>query len=210
MPEGGRLTAHFQRLKEVASKERTTLGELFDNLSSDDHPLLIMLLSLPFVIPATPPGMSAIFGAVVIAASISMILAKPPWLPARFRNVVIKRKILTGVFEMGRRLAMRLERLVRPRLRVLTTSKTLRRIHGVTLVIGGFLLALPGPTFTNMPPAFLLIFLALGLIEEDGLLILVGYTALITALVLLIIFLPELIDAMVGVWNWCFGDAESE
>ena len=205
---GERLSAHFARLKEIAGRDGATLGELFDNLSSKDHPLLILLLSLPFLLP-TPPGLSAVFGAVIIAASIAMICGRPPGVPARFRGFSINGPYFAKVFDLSRRLAARIERWIRPRFRYLCKTEQLFRMHGVALAVLGLLLALPGPAFFNFPPAALLIIFALGIIEEDGALLAFGYTVLAAGIVAAILFLPLLIEVgtewTMALWNRLFG-----
>ncbi|MDJ0691746.1 MAG: exopolysaccharide biosynthesis protein [Xenococcaceae cyanobacterium MO_188.B32] len=69
-----------------------------------------------------------------------------------------------------------IERLARTRLEVVSRYWLLRRFHGICLVWNAILMALPLPIpFTNLLPAYTILVLAIGLLESDGLMLLIGY-----------------------------------
>jgi hypothetical protein len=85
--------------------------------------------------------------------------------------------LLKQAFEKGAHFVARFERLVRPRWLVLTQSVAVNIVHGLALVLAGVLLMFPlgQVPFSNTLPAVAILFLALGMLERDGLLIAGGY-----------------------------------
>ena len=67
---------------------------------------------------------------------------------------------------------VRAEKLLRPRLQVLS-SELMERVIGAVCLLLAVLLVLPIP-FGNMLPALAISFMALGLLERDGVWILIG------------------------------------
>jgi hypothetical protein len=73
---------------------------------------------------------------------------------------------------------------VKPRILGLSGSVHVNRINGLLLLLGGFLLILPIPfiPLSNMIPGYGILFLAIGMLQRDGALILLGYLLNIGAL----------------------------
>lgn len=174
-PQPERLSDEFDRLRESISGEHSTLSDLFRQLSVRDHPLIILILSLPFLIPVPMMGLSQLLGTVMITVSVAMMLGIPPWIPAKLARREIHSEVLKKLFSHGARISRRFEKYVRPRWPVLWKSDLMLRLHGIGFVAAAVLLILPGPPGTNVPPALALVSLSYGLMEEDGLLISLGY-----------------------------------
>ena len=63
------------------------------------------------------------------------------------------------------------------------------RLAGLSIAFGGLLLTLPMPIpFHNMLAAWAVVFLALGMMERDGLLVLLGHFTTLASLVLVCLF----------------------
>src|SRR6267378_3030381 len=77
-----------------------TLNQLLDRTEGRGIYLLIVVLSLPFVIPVSIPGFSIAFGAVITFLALRMALGLPPHLPKslgeRSFSPAIQKKLLTG------------------------------------------------------------------------------------------------------------------
>jgi hypothetical protein len=74
------------------------------------------------------------------------------------------------------RLARRLEGLVRPRLAFLHAGPGMARLAGLGVALAGLGLMLPLPIpFSNALPAWAVVLLAMGLMERDGLFVLLGH-----------------------------------
>jgi hypothetical protein len=113
-----------------------------------------------------------------------MALGLPPWLPKRLLDHRCDSKLLGKFLSLAGRALKRLDRYIRPRGRFLSLHPWMHRLNGLMIALCGFLLALPLPPGTNVPPACASILLSIGVLEEDDLFVAFGYilTTLITVL----------------------------
>jgi hypothetical protein len=92
---------------------------------------------------------------------------------------VVRRSIKRQSFARAMNVAVpwvrRAERLLKPRLGMITTGP-FERVIGLVCAVLALVLMLPIP-FANMTPAVAICILALALLEEDGVATLVGFTA---------------------------------
>jgi hypothetical protein len=84
----------------------------------------------------------------------------------------IPMKDFRTIVEKAEPYLLRFERLLRPRLTVMTTS-IVERLLGLVLLLLSVIVALPIP-FANQPPAVAQALISLGLIERDGVVVLIG------------------------------------
>ena len=79
-------------------------------------------------------------------------------------------------------MARQLEKFVRPRLAFLHAGAGMIRLIGLGIVIAGLGLMLPLPIpFSNHLPAWAVVLLAIGMMEKDGLCVLLGHLTVIIA-----------------------------
>jgi hypothetical protein len=153
-----------------------TLRELLERFGERGLLMLCIVLTIPFLLPASIPGSSIPFGLVIALNGIGVLTHRSPWLPARLMNRRLDAKHLIVVLEKAGRLFARLEGLMHPRLLILTHRGTIGRFNGILLVLSGILLMAPLPLpFSNTLPAYAALFLSAGSLERDGYLILAGY-----------------------------------
>jgi hypothetical protein len=135
--------------------------------------LLLAIFSLPNVIPTAVPGATIIFGIPSFLFAIQLAFGKKSLLLPGF---IARRRIETTAFQKTAQSVVaalrRFERLLKPRLGFLTTPYAERFIGGfcIVLAIGA---AAPIP-FGHSLPALSLAIIGLGLVEADGLAILLG------------------------------------
>jgi len=87
---------------------------------------MITLLSLPFLIPVPLVGISTLLNIGSFLLGVQLALGSSPWLPQRILRLHLSPALSTGLLKNLNRLHP-LERLVRPRLEVLTLSGLSRR-----------------------------------------------------------------------------------
>lgn len=156
--------------------EGLTLRELLERLGERGLLLLAMVLTIPFLLPVSIPGTSTPFGLVIALIGVGIITNRPPWLPDRLMRRRLTADNVVPVLERGARLCARVEKLIHPRLFLLTHPATLGRINGVLLVLSALLLMVPLPLpFSNTLPAYGVLFLAAGSLERDGYVVMAGY-----------------------------------
>jgi hypothetical protein len=144
-----------------------------------------MVLTIPFLVPVSIPGVSTVFGLVIILISIGIILNRLPWLPNRIMQREFETASLTPTLEKGAELFKRMDRWVRPRLNFLTDGAAINRINGLALLFGGLLLIFPFGfiPFSNTFPGWAILFLAVGMLQHDGAFILIGYILLVVTVI---------------------------
>ena len=174
----------MRNLRQNLPAEGLTLGDLLERLGHQGALVAALVFCLPFLLPVSIPGVSTAFGLVLILIGFGVVLDRVPWVPSRLRQRMIKSDSLSNALERGERLMLRLDKWSRPRLGALTHGATLNRINGLALSFAGVLLVLPlAPIpFSNTLPAAAALLLSLGMLQRDGLVILLGYLAILATL----------------------------
>jgi hypothetical protein len=153
------------------SKDRIFVSDILHAMEDRAVVALILLFALPNVLPV-PPGTSAILGAPLLFVTAQLALGKKPWLP----RAIARRSVATADFAalMNRATPWlaRAERLLRPRLQVLTRPAS-EQLIGALCVVLALILFLPIP-LGNMLPALAISVLALGILQRDGVWVLAG------------------------------------
>lgn len=158
-------------------KETVTLGELLELVGEQGLLLLCVILVIPFLFPVSIPGISTVFGILIILIGFGITINRVPWLPGALIRRELKREQLLPVFERGADFVNRLQRWMRPRLERLTAGARINRVHGAALMFGGVLLLMPLSIipFSNTLPAVAILLLAVGMLQRDGIFVIVGY-----------------------------------
>ena len=157
--------------------DKVTLRSLMQSIGEQGLLLLCVVLSLPFLIPVSIPGVSTVFGLGIILLGVAVTLNRMPWLPRRILDREIEADRLRPTLEKGLGIVARIDRFVRPRFGALTDNPVMDRVNGAMLVFCGLLLMAPFGfvPFSNTLPAVAILMLCFGMIQRDGLFILGGY-----------------------------------
>jgi hypothetical protein len=178
-----------QRLRTlVRSLPRTgiTLSELIHRVGSDGLLLLAALLTLVFLLPVSIPGVSTVFGAAILLIGLSRLLRRELWIPARLKHRVIGTRKLRPVLRKALPWLQKIERVSRPnRIGWLVMDGPVDRMNNASIILGAVLLMMPFGMipFSNTLPAIALLFLAIGLLQRDGVCVLLGYIANVATIV---------------------------
>lgn len=137
--------------------------------------MLLLPATLPAFIPIPIGG--ALSGPLVVLLAAQLLIGlRRPWLPAFIARRGPKRQTLARFERLVAPWLQRLERVVRPRLASMLDHRLASAITGLLLVLLGALLSLPIP-FTNYLLGGLILLFALALLERDGALMLVAWSA---------------------------------
>ena len=202
------FSAELRQLLERADGQAMTMGQIEEALpESTTYGMLMVFLALPFSLPVSIPGVSTPFGLAIMFIGICLIGGVHPRMPRRVKAVTIEFERLTGIVKKGTWLSQKLERFIRRgRLSLLVESKFSRRFIGAMVLSSGFYLGLPLPIpLTNTIPAYSLIFLAIGWMERDGLLVVVGYIFGAAAWLYVVGLWLAGSSVLTGVWTRTFG-----
>ncbi len=170
-----RLSEDLAELRARLDGQSLTVDELEKALKGRGFAMLLLLLALPFCfIPV--PGLSTPFGLVVFLIGIRTAAGLKHWLPASIQQRRISSAHLGILLNGGIRFARVLEKIVKPRMHFLQRWPGMMNLIGLGIASGGLLLLLPLPIpFSNTIPAWAVVFLAAGMMERDGLLVLLGH-----------------------------------
>lgn len=176
-------------LKQAAERTSLSMDDILGILSGKGRMLILILLSLPFCQPLQIPGLSIPFGLIIAFIGIRIAFGKHIWLPKRILSKTIRSSTLIKIIDKALWLIKKMKRWTHPRMTWMITHPMMQVVNGLIFCILGLGLALPLPIpFTNLGTAWSIFLIALGLIEDDGIFILIGYLmALLTLLFLIFI-----------------------
>lgn len=183
-----------------------TVNDVLKRLDGRAFGLLLFILAAPNCIPNIP-GISTIFGLLLIAPALQMIFgARQIWLPKQVREYKIQSAGLRTAIEKTVPILKKIEKWIKPRMEGLT-EKPFRSLLGVQTLILAVILLLPIP-FANFVPGLSIAFLALGLLQRDGALIIGSFILFLASLFLTYIGVGAglaaakwIIDAIIGIFS---------
>lgn len=156
--------------------ERVCVRDIIDSLGQRSFGFILLIFALPNSLPMIGiPGVSTVTGLPMLFVAVQMALGHqrvylPRWIADRTMATADFQALVRKVSPWLKRI----EKLMKPRIWVLTQGNAERWL-GAFCVLLAFLLVLPIP-LGNLLPALGILFIALGLIENDGVCVLVGLT----------------------------------
>jgi len=157
-----------------------TLSELIHRVGNEGLLILTALLTLVFLIPVSIPGVSTVFGAAILLIGLSRLFRRELWIPAKIKHRTISTHKLRPVLEKALPWMVRMERVSRPnRIGWMVKDGLMQHLNNGALILGAVLLMMPFGLipFSNTFPAVALLFLAIGLLQRDGVCVLLGHVS---------------------------------
>ncbi|MFN8944791.1 MAG: exopolysaccharide biosynthesis protein, partial [Pseudobdellovibrionaceae bacterium] len=119
--------------------------------------------------------LSTPFGILIGFVGLMSFLNRPPSLPRRWENKKLPSSTVLKIAESSERVFEKLAFILHPRWKQFFRGP-FRMISALLLILNAILLALPLPIpFSNAMPAWVILFQALGHLEEDGLFVVLSY-----------------------------------
>lgn len=175
------LSTDLEVLQARVKGKSLTLIELKQALKGRGSAVLLVLLALPFCFIAIP-GLSTPFGIAICLIGACLVIGREPWLPRCIMRRRLSTDRLAQLLSGAIKVAHKLEKFVRPRLPFLHAGPGMLRLIGLGIFVAGLGLMLPLPIpFSNSIPAWAVVFLAIGMMERDGLCVLLGHLTAIAA-----------------------------
>lgn len=175
-------------LQEKARHSSLSIEEILHILAGRGRPLALILLSLPFCQPLQIPGLSTPFGLAIVFVSFRMAFGKRIWLLKRILAKKISSATLQKITQKTLKIIRKMNRWIYPRFKWVCRHSFMQVFNSMAIAALGIFLALPLPIpLSNLTAAWSIFFIALGVLEDDGLFVFVGYAiSLLTIGVLLV------------------------
>jgi hypothetical protein len=171
------LGEKIETIIEKLPPTEVTLVEIMDIVGADSLLLLTVFLSLIFLVPVSIPGVSTVFGSAILLIGITRLFSRKLWLPEKIGTRKLSAEKLREGFKKALTWFHRLEKVSKPhRLRGLTSKGLMTALNNLSFILAAILLMMPFGLipFSNTLPAIALIFLAIGMMQQDGVSILFG------------------------------------
>lgn len=159
----------LQAIDAGAGEEGVKVSGIVDRLDERAFGLLILLLTIPCLVPGLPGAQIIAIGIFLLALQV-VVGRREPWLPGWFMRAQVKKSWISSIAGFADKRLRWTEQLARPRLRFLTTGLG-ERIAALIMALAAITVMLP---ITNTIPSIALTLLSLGLIQRDGLFTLAG------------------------------------
>jgi hypothetical protein len=203
VPQGESLQPESARRRRLWRKRRVpsylTVGEIIDRTSHAGFGFLLgflALISIPFFGLSTPFGLAIAFVAGQMALG-----RKRPWLPRNIRRRHVSLVTLNWLSTRVARWTAGLEKAIRPRLGLFVRGPFWIAC-GAAIMIQGLGLALPMPLpGSNWIFVFPVMVYGIGLLEDDGVLIMAGHAITIIELVLIIRAWNAITASILSIWS---------
>lgn len=191
------ISARLSLLAEEAPSEKVTLAWIIEQLRERAFGLFLLILALPCCIPFLY-GVPQVVALPLMFISAHLVLGRrTPWLPARLAAREVTRDGLKSLADRAAPWLRRLEALSKPRLTSLTRAP-LDRALGVALVLFSASILVPLPA-TNTVPGFAVVVVAMGILQRDGILVILG-ALLGTAWIASLIFAGATLVSLLRGW----------
>lgn len=179
MKKPGKRTS--EKLLEIMHSNTMTKDICFEDIIKLLGPrafgIALLFFSLPSALPfSVIPGVAFVFSVPIFFFSVQIILGRNTlWLPKKIAKKNVPYQSVAKIIQKTVPYLKKAEYFLKPRWAFMT-SRPLEIMNGLVILCLAILLVLPIP-FSNFIFAILLITFSLGLIEKDGVVIMLGYAA---------------------------------
>lgn len=153
-----------------------SMQEIFQVLSGKGRSLLIIFLSLPFCQPIQIPGFSTPFGLAIAFISLRMAFGKHLWLPKALLSKSISSEKLEVIANKALLIIKKVKPWIHPRLKWACLHPIMQFANSFLICLLGIILAVPFPIpLSNLTSAWAILSIGLGILEDDGVFVILGY-----------------------------------
>lgn len=166
------ISQRLSALADDAHPHGVTLDWILAHLHERAFGLFLLVLALPCCIPFLY-GVPQVVALPLMFISAQILIGRArPWLPAKLGARQVSKEALQNLALRAGPWLRRVESVSRPRLAALT-RRPLDQIVGLALVLfsASILVPLPG---TNTVPGIAVVLVAMGLLQRDGILVILG------------------------------------
>ena len=191
------ISQRLHQLVEEAEGPSVTLGWVMSRLHEQAFGLFLLILALPCCIPFLY-GIPQVVALPLMFVSAQILIGRQaPWLPERLRAREVKTEGLSSLATRAEPWLHRIEAISRPRLSALIRAPA-DRLVGLALVLFSASILVPLPS-TNTVPGFAVVIVAMGLLQRDGILVILG-SILGTAWIGTLVFAGASLASLIKTW----------
>lgn len=191
------ISARLNALAAEAEGDAVTLDWILGQLHERAFGLFLLVLALPCCIPFLYGVPQVVSLPLMFVAGQIVIGRKSPWLPKKLGGRTVASESLQSLSDRAGPWLKRIEAISRPRIGALTRAP-IDRIVGAALVLFSASILTPLP-LTNTVPGFALVIVAMGLLQRDGILVILG-TLLGTAWIASLVFAGASLVSLIRGW----------
>jgi hypothetical protein len=168
-------TRLISALNHVRSLPHITFGEVINHVEEEALLILCLIAILPFMQPIPIPGLSSILGLIVLFQGLGLMLVGRPLLTKRMKELNISHEKFEIIYKAAVKFSNFSSKISAFK-HSLVRSRPSQFFCGLAIVLSAAFLSLPLPIpFSNLIPALSIFFICIGLLEEDLVLILLGF-----------------------------------
>jgi len=165
-----------------AESNKTSVRNMVAELGHHGMAIVLIMFSVPAALPLPAAGYSTLLSLPLFIIGGRLIAGRSSiWLPEFLLKRELEPSKFSGAIGKLVSFAKLLEKFSKPRLDILTDSSIALPLVGFIIVLLACSMALPIPG-TNTAPAFAIFILGFGLLEKDGLIVVLGIAAGIIAI----------------------------
>lgn len=154
-------------------RDRISIQNILDGLGERSFGLVLLLFGILSAV-AVVPGLATVTAVPLLIFGAQMVAGfHSPSLPGFIANRSFTKRDLVATIERGVPYVRWIENVCRPRL-LFMTGRIGERLLGILVFVLAVVIALPGPG-TNFLPGLAIAFMAVAIVQRDGLLLLVGW-----------------------------------
>lgn len=172
----------IKALEDVRNLPQITLGRIVEHVEGEALLILCLISILPFMQPIPIPGLSSILGLIVLLQGIGLMLWSKPLLTKRMKGLNITHDHFEIIFKAAKKFSFftsKISAFKHP----ITNSRGSHILCGLAIVLSSAFLSLPLPIpFSNLIPALSIFLICIGLLEEDIILIMIGFGITLTVM----------------------------
>jgi len=158
--------------------ESLTVRELMQACGEQGLLLFCCILTFPFLLPVSIPGVSTVFGLLIVLIGVGVTFNRATRRPGKLWSKPLLRSILAPALDKAADVFTKfVDKMSKLRLLALTHGSSTNRFNGFMLFFAGVLLMMPFGLipFSNTLPALAALFFAIGILQRDGYFILMGH-----------------------------------
>jgi hypothetical protein len=172
----------IKALEDVRDLPRITLGKIVEHVEGEALLILCLVSILPFMQPIPIPGLSSILGLIVLLQGFGLMIWSKPLLTKKMKELNITHERFEMIYKAARKFSTFTSKISTFKHPIVNTRAS-HILCGFAIILSAAFLSLPLPIpFSNLVPALSIFLICIGLLEEDIVLILMGFGITLTVL----------------------------